>query len=52
VHKKCFEFPNKKRYNTKKEAEAALAYHNLKNLSLYKCQSCLGWHLTSKNKST
>ncbi len=49
-HKKCLEFPNKKRYNTKKDADAIIAHHNLVNLTTYKCDSCQGWHLTSKVK--
>jgi hypothetical protein len=48
-HKKCLEFPNKKRYNTLKDAEAIISFLR-ENLSAYKCDSCQGWHLTSKNK--
>lgn len=46
-HKKCLEFPNKKRYNTLKDAETIISFLR-ENLSAYKCDSCQGWHLTSK----
>lgn len=49
AHKKCPEFPDKKRYNTLKDAEAIISFLR-ENLSAYKCDSCQGWHLTSKNK--
>ena len=49
AHKKCLEFPDKKRYNTKKDAEAIISF--LKGgLFTYKCDSCDGWHLTSNLK--
>ena len=48
-HKICLEFPNKKRYNTKQDAETVILLHS-KNLLVYKCDSCQGWHLTSKIK--
>lgn len=44
--KKCFEFPNKNRYNTKKDAETAILLSDNQNLNIYKCPSCRGWHLT------
>lgn len=46
--KKCFEHPNKKRYNTKKDAEKDLLSISNINLRIYHCDSCNGWHLTSK----
>lgn len=48
--KKCFEHPNKKRFSTQKDAEAALLTSNFKNLRYYHCETCDGWHLTSKIK--
>lgn len=48
--KKCFEYPNKKRYNTHLDADTATLLINDKDISIYKCNSCNGWHLTSKNK--
>jgi len=47
--KKCFEQPNKRRHNTKQDAETALLLLDNKNLTIYHCDSCDGWHLTSKN---
>ncbi len=44
--KKCLEFPNKRRHNTKKEAETSLLMLNNKNLTIYHCDSCDGWHLS------
>ena len=46
--KKCFEFPNKKRYNTQREAEAVILLLDNPAVRTYHCQSCKGWHLTSK----
>jgi hypothetical protein len=46
--KTCFEHPNKKRHNTQQEAETSLLLLNNKNLRTYHCESCDGWHLTSK----
>jgi len=46
--KKCFEFPNKRRHNTKKDAETSLLLLDNKNLDIYFCTCCEGWHLTSK----
>lgn len=53
--KKCFEFPNKNRYNTQKDAETAIAIQQLAllrptRLRCYHCDTCDGWHLTSKTK--
>lgn len=50
--KKCFEYPNKKRYSTKKDAETAilLLSHISKNIRCYHCDTCNGWHLTSCSK--
>jgi hypothetical protein len=45
--KKCFEQPNKKRFNTQKEAETAIILSGNPNLRNYKCDACQGWHLTS-----
>lgn len=50
LSKKCLEYPNKKRYATEKDAEAAALTSNFKNLSYYRCDTCKGWHLTSKVK--
>jgi len=50
--KTCFEHPNKRRYNTEKEAETAILLSNNLKLNLYQCSSCQGWHLTSKNTQT
>ena len=44
--KKCFAFPNKVRYSTKKDAETAILLYNDINLDTYSCESCSGWHLT------
>lgn len=46
--KKCFEYPNKVRYNTQKDAETFVLIYNDKKLRIYYCDSCNGWHLTSK----
>lgn len=46
--KKCFEQPNKNRYNTEKDAETAILLNDKKDLRAYKCDACQGWHLTSK----
>ena len=48
--KKCFEHPNKKRFSTEKDAETAILTSNFKNLRCYYCETCEGWHLTSKLK--
>jgi hypothetical protein len=45
--KKCLEFPNKNRYNTWKDADTAILLLDNKDLSVYKCETCDGWHLTS-----
>lgn len=45
---KCLEHPHKKRHNTQQEAETSLLLLDNKNLRIYKCDSCNGWHLTSK----
>ncbi len=48
--KKCFEQPNKIRYNTQKDAETqVLIIFDNEDLRTYKCDTCKGWHLTSKN---
>jgi hypothetical protein len=49
--KYCAEYPNKKRYNTQKDAQTAILTSDAKNLQEYKCDSCLGWHLTSNKKN-
>ena len=51
--KKCLEYPNKNRYNTKKDAETAILLQlDNRNLNVYHCDTCEGWHLTSrKNKN-
>lgn len=49
MSRKCFEFPNKRRYNTCKDAQTAiLLSDNSKQLNAYCCETCKGWHLTSK----
>ena len=45
----CFEYPNKKRYNTKKDAETAILLINDVKLNIYNCSSCDGWHLSKKD---
>lgn len=47
--KKCFEFPNKKRYTTQRDAETAILLSENKEIQHYKCETCNGWHLTSKS---
>ena len=49
--KTCFEHPDKKRFDTEKDAETAILTSNFKNLRCYRCDTCQGWHLTSKNKN-
>lgn len=46
--KKCLEYPDKRRFNTKKEAETALLVLG-KDLRIYKCATCKGWHFSSKD---
>lgn len=49
MSKICFEFPDKKRYNFQKDAEAQIFLsENSTKLRSYYCQTCKGWHLTSK----
>jgi hypothetical protein len=51
--KKCFEQPNKNRYNTEKDAETAILMSSVDwqiELRSYHCDACDGWHLTSKNR--
>ena len=50
----CIEFPNKKRFPTKKDAETAifLIGNYYLNLYIYFCDTCQGWHLSSKNESS
>lgn len=46
--KKCLEQPNKRRYNTKREADdELLSWLGVEHLRVYHCDSCNGWHLTS-----
>jgi len=45
--KKCLEQPNKRRYNTKREAETAILLLDSRDLRVYHCGGCGGWHLTS-----
>lgn len=45
--KKCFEQPDKKRYNTLKDAERVLLIIDSARLRAYHCVACGGWHLTS-----
>ncbi len=46
--KKCFEFSDKSRYNTLREAETAILLIGNPQLRAYHCTTCDGWHLTSK----
>jgi hypothetical protein len=46
--KRCPEFPNKKRYPTKKAAETTIVIQRCEfgiELRLYYCEACNGWHL-------
>lgn len=46
--KKCFEYPNKRRYDTLQSAERdLLIIFDDGTLRAYHCNSCNGWHLTS-----
>jgi len=45
--RKCFQEPGKNRYNTQREAETALLLADKKDLRVYNCECCRGWHLTS-----
>ena len=47
MKKICFEFPDKKRYNTQREAETVMLLINNADLKTYYCMTCKGWHLTS-----
>jgi hypothetical protein len=46
--KKCFTYPNKRRYATQKDAETAILLQDNRELRTYHCGGCDGWHLTSK----
>lgn len=46
--KKCFEFSEKIRYDTQGQAETAILVLDKRDLRTYKCNTCGGWHLTSK----
>lgn len=46
--KKCLEQPNKRRYNTQKDAETSILLIGNRDLRTYQCEACSGWHLTSK----
>ncbi len=49
MKKKCFEFPNKTRFNSQRDAETAILLSDKqKDLRTYRCDTCNGWHLTSK----
>ncbi len=48
--KTCWEYPDKKRYNTEKDAQTAILLIGDIRLRYYKCDTCDGWHLTSKDK--
>ena len=46
----CSKSPNKKRYNSEKEAAKAVSVSdNPFGLTYYGCDVCCGWHLTSVN---
>lgn len=49
--KKCFTYPNKRRYTTQKDADTAILLLDNKGLRTYYCQGCDGWHLTSKSQN-
>jgi len=46
--KKCLEFPDKRRYNTKRDAETSILLIDKRDLRTYYCEGCRGWHLTSR----
>lgn len=46
--KKCFLFPNKKRYSTQKDAQTVVILQNI-NLKIYFCENCNGYHLAKYN---
>lgn len=49
--KKCHLHPNKNRYNTQREAETAILASSevgRPELRYYYCDTCTGFHLTSK----
>ena len=47
--KRCPEFPKKRRYSTKKDAETAIITLDMPfNIYVYFCEACNGWHLASK----
>jgi hypothetical protein len=48
--KKCLEFPDKRRYNTRNDAETAILLSDNRELRTYHCETCGGWHLTSKSR--
>lgn len=48
--KTCLEQPNKKRYNTQRDAETAILLVDNRDLRTYKCGACSGWHLTSSQE--
>ena len=50
--KKCFEQPDKFRYNSEKDAETMMLIigPDSKKLKAYHCDSCDGWHLAKKKK--
>ena len=50
IMKKCFEHPDKRRYNTQKDAETAILLLDNRDLRTYKCETCDGWHLTNRSK--
>ena len=45
--KKCYEYPDKKRYNVRQDAERVILLLDNRDLRAYLCQTCRGWHLTS-----
>ena len=49
--KTCLEHPNKKRFNTQKDAETTILVIGNLNLRTYQCETCSGWHLTSAPQS-
>jgi hypothetical protein len=48
--KRCAEFPNKRRYSTKEDAETVIiimaSEHDIEFRTYY-CEACKGWHLAS-----
>jgi hypothetical protein len=46
--KKCQQYPEKNRYNTRRDAETAILLLDNREVRTYFCPTCDGWHLTSR----